>query len=642
MVSPAASVPPTPTAGFPAVIPRRSTLQRQAALSAVLVLGIVAALVVIAALGFETLSSARAYVGGEGLWAKAQKDAVYHLIRYAYTGDPVEFAAFEGQLDVYRGDRQARLELLSAETDWNRVHDGFLRGRNHPDDVHGMGVFLQRYRGLSFIEEAIAIWVAADSLMLELEGVGRELHRQGEARQLSDAARAVLLADIERLSQDLTRLEDAFSSTMGAGARWAARTLLGALIAAAVLLLGIGALILRNATRRLRASEESLLVVEAQLRQAQKMEAVGQLTGGIAHDFNNILTIILSNVRLLEDRLPDDAVDLRADLAELKLAAQRGAEMIHKLLAFSRAEPLRFEPHDLSDLLHETTHILRHLLPASIHLELEADPATPPARTDPAAFEQMVINLATNARDGMPEGGPLVLSLLPAEIGDDFLRSRGWGRRGQYAALRVRDTGVGMPPDVQRRLFEPFFTTKPVGQGTGLGMPMVYGLMKQHGGFVDVESFPGGGTTVTLYFPASGQAPSLAAPPSPPPPPSGGTILLVEDEPALRRAAQRILERHHFDVIPAADGEEALDLFGLHRGRIGLVLSDVVMPRLGGPALHARLRANGSDVPFLFMSGYPAREMPDGVPLPTEVPLIPKPWDPRELVAQVSAIIARR
>jgi signal transduction histidine kinase len=621
---------------------RRSTLHRQAALSGLLILGIVVALVAIAALGFETLSSARAYVGGEGKWSKAQKDAVYHLTRYAYTRDPAEYAGYEGHLDVYRGDREARRELLAPDTDWDRVHEGFLRGRNHPGDVHGMGVFLQRYRGLSFIEEAIRIWEAADSLMLELERIGGEIHAGVEAGRLTDPARIALLADLHRLASELAALEDAFSATMGAGARWAARTLLAALVTAAVLLLALGALILRNATRRLRASEQSLLVVEAQLRQAQKMEAVGQLTGGIAHDFNNILTIILSNVRLLEDRLPEDASGLRADLRELKLAAQRGGEMIHKLLAFSRAEPLRFEPHALGELLHESTVILRHLLPASIRLEVEVDPGTPPARTDPAAFEQMVLNLATNARDSMPAGGTLELRLSPDTMDEAFMRSRGWGRPGGYAALRVRDTGVGMPTDVQQRLFEPFFTTKPVGQGSGLGMSMVYGLMKQHGGFVDVASTLGRGTTVTLYFPATGPAPVQSAPPPAPPPPAGGTILLVEDEPALRRAAQRILERHDFTVIAASDGEEALALFAEHRHRIGLVLSDVVMPRLGGPALHARLKASGSQVPFLFMSGYPAREMPDGVPLPPDVPLIPKPWDPRELVAQVAASLHRR
>jgi len=600
------------------------------------------ALVVIGGLGFETLSSARAYVGGDGLWSKAQKDAVYHLTRYAYTGDPAEYAAFEAPLDVYRGDRQARLELLKEDTDWAQVHEGFLRGRNHPDDVHGMGVFLQRYRNLSFIQEAIRIWVTADSMMLELEGAGRSLRQRVEARTLTPAARAAALADLDRLTSQLTELENAFSNTMGAGSRWAARTLRITLIATAVLLLGLGGLILRNATRRLRASEASLGVMEAQLRQAQKMEAVGQLTGGIAHDFNNILTIILSNVRLIEDRLPDDGTSLRADLAELKLAAQRGGEMIHKLLAFSRAEPLRFEPRFLGELLHETTQILRHVLPASIHLEVQADEVTPPARTDPAAFEQMVLNLATNARDGMPDGGTLVLTLTPATMDDGFLRSRGWGRRGNYAALRVRDTGVGMPADVQRRLFEPFFTTKPVGQGTGLGMPMVYGLMKQHEGFVDVESTPGAGTTVTLYFPATGPALPRPAPGPPAATARGGTVLLVEDESALRRAAQRILERHGFEVVTAEDGEEALKVFAEHRDRIRLVLSDVVMPRLGGPALHARLRAQGILTPFLFMSGYPARDMPDGVPLPQDVPLIPKPWDPKELVAQVASIMARR
>jgi CheY-like chemotaxis protein len=196
-----------------------------------------------------------------------------------------------------------------------------------------------------------------------------------------------------------------------------------------------------------------------------------------------------------------------------------------------------------------------------------------------------------------------------------------------------------MPPGVLERIFEPFFTTKPPGEGSGLGMAMVYGLMKQHGGFVDVQSAPGAGTTVTLYFPAAVDRPRMPAPAPPATKAAGGTILLVEDEPALRRAGQRLLERHGYRVLVAADGEEGLQLARAHRHEIALIFSDVVMPRLSGSAMHAALISEGITLPFLFTSGYTGREMPDGVPLPLGVPLLPKPWDAHELAIAVAKAI---
>ncbi|MBK6782112.1 MAG: response regulator [Gemmatimonadetes bacterium] len=635
------SSPSRPGAAALAVRRADAAPRRQVMLAGALSVGIVAILLVIAAIGFETLSAARAYVGGEGQWSKAQKDAVRHLMRYAWDGDSLHYAAYQRELEVYRGDHVARVELLRPAPDWEVVHAGFLRGRNHPDDVHRMGVFLRRYGRVPFVAEAVRSWSAGDSLMVQLEALGARLGAERGRAPLPPASRDAFLMELDALARELALLENAFSDTMGAGARWAARWLLVALAGVAVILLAIGGVTFTAAWRRILLAEAARRAIEAQLRQAQKMEAVGQLTGGIAHDFNNLLTVILSNVRLLEDGLPAGYPDLKDDLDELKVAAQRGADMIRKLLAFSRAGQVSFETRTLAEVLPEAVQMLRRVLPATVAIDAELDAAVPAVRTDPSAVQQMVLNLATNARDAMPGGGTLRLRLGRASIGRDFIVRRGWGREGSYVALSVSDTGAGMPPAVLDRAFEPFFTTKPPGQGSGLGLAMVYGLMKQHGGFVDVASTPEQGTTVTLFFPVA-EEPAIHPPPvAPVTIAGGGTILLVEDEPALRRAAQRLLERSGFRVLSAADGQEGLELARVHRDALDLVLSDVVMPRMGGPALHAALAREGIVLPFLFTSGYTGREMPDGIPLPPDVPLLPKPWDAQELVAWVARAMGR-
>ena len=635
------STPPRPGAAALAVRRADAAPRRQVILAGALSVGIVAILLIIAAIGFETLSAARAYVGGEGQWSKAQKDATWHLVRYAWDGDSLHYRAYQRELEVYRGDHAARVQLLRPEPDWAVVHDGFLRGRNHPDDVHRMGVFLRRYGRVPFVAEAIRIWTAGDSLMGRLEDLGARLGAARARGPLAPAALAAYLSELDALAVELATLENAFSAAMGGGSRWAADRLMVALAGVAVVLLAIGGLTFGAVWRRAQYAEAARRAMEAQLRQAQKMEAVGQLTGGIAHDFNNLLTVILSNVRLLEDGLPPGYPTLKDDLDELKVAAQRGADMIRKLLAFSRSGQVAFEPRLLAEVLPEAVQMLRRVLPASVTIDAELDANAPPVRTDPSAVEQMVLNLATNARDAMPAGGTLRLRLGTATIGRDFIARRGWGREGSYVALSVSDTGTGMPPSVLDRAFEPFFTTKPPGQGSGLGLAMVYGLMKQHGGFVDVASTPGHGATVTLLFPVA-EAPAVPpAPVSPAPAAGGGTILLVEDEPALRRAAQRLLERSGFRVFTAADGQEGLELARVHRDELDLVLSDVVMPRMGGPAMHAALAREGITVPFLFTSGYTGREMPDGIPLPPDVPLLPKPWEAQELVAWVGRAMGR-
>ncbi|HEY7028617.1 MAG TPA: ATP-binding protein [Gemmatimonadales bacterium] len=626
----------TPTA------PRLSSPERQAILGLLILGAVVACLLALTYLGFETLSSARAYVGGEGFWSKAQKDAVYHLIRYARNSDPAEYTAFRKNLTVPLGDREARLQLEGPHPDPWRVKVGFLLGRNHPEDIDRMSTFFRRFRKVSFVDQAIGIWAQGDSLIAQLGSVGSQVNAEILSGHPDPVRLEGLLSEVDTLSGELTQLEDSFSRTMGDGARWAARVVFAAIASAAALLVALAVFVTWRMHQRVRESEESLRASEAQLRQAQKMEAVGQLTGGIAHDFNNLLTVILSTAELIEAELPPHATEARTDLSDLKHAAERGAEMIRKLLAFSRSGQLQFQSYDLSQLVLESVQMLRRVLPSHVEVLVDTDHTVHPVNTDPAVLEQILLNLATNARDAMPEGGKLRLSIDLVRLDQRHVSRLGWGRAGTYTALRLRDSGLGMEQAVRERIFEPFFTTKPPGQGTGLGMAMVYGLMKQHGGFIEVQSTLGIGTSVTLYFPPALEHPG-PTPHLPVPAPAGSeTILLVEDEAALRRSATRILERKGYRVLAAADGEEALHTFRMHQDQVALVLSDVVMPRLSGPGLYSALRREGVRVPFLFMSGYTERDGSTGIQMPQGVPLLQKPWDAGDLLLCIQELLSHR
>jgi two-component system NtrC family sensor kinase len=381
--------------------------------------------------------------------------------------------------------------------------------------------------------------------------------------------------------------------------------------------------------------------LDEQLRQAQKMEAVGQLTGGIAHDFNNLLTIILANAALLEeqvDALPGNGSEY---LPEILAAARRGSEMVRKLLAFTRQERLQPRPVLLGALVAEFRSSLGRMLPATIELRAELPEAMPAALADPGAVEQILLNLATNARDAMPLGGTIELRLQTSEF--DAMGDRsvsGWHQPGRFVHLAFKDTGTGMAPADLERIFDPFFTTKPTGKGSGLGMPMVYGLMKQHGGFVTVNSSPGAGTTVHLHFPVA-DAPD-AAPARKrierAPVPAGGleVILLVEDEEPIRRVATRVLQSLGYHVLTASDGLEALDIWRANQATIDLVLTDVVMPRLKGPGLVARIREEGGRARVLFATGYASTDVMTEHALAAEdVHFIEKPWTMDQLATRV-------
>jgi len=383
--------------------------------------------------------------------------------------------------------------------------------------------------------------------------------------------------------------------------------------------------------------------LENQLRQAQKMEAVGELTGGIAHDFNNILTIIGSNAELISARLSADSA-VAEYLADLRSAVRRGADMIAQLLKFSRRGMLERRPMNPSAVIRDFSGMLRRLLPETVSLEIEAA-TDDTVLIDPGAVQQVIVNLCTNARDAMPEGGVLRIACRTAWLDEGYHATHPWVRPGPYVCIDVEDAGAGMDQETQLRVFEPFFTTKPVGTGTGLGMAMVYGIMKEHEGMVQVYSEKGRGTTVKLYFPVvSAAAVAEARRHTDPGRIRGGneTILVVEDDAAIRRAARRALEGKGYTVVEAGDGEEALNIFRRDGRNISLIVSDLVMPKLGGRQLADALREMGSTVPLLFTSGYSADSTYRAAELPPGVAFLHKPWTLTDLFDKVREMLDQR
>jgi PAS domain S-box-containing protein len=386
-----------------------------------------------------------------------------------------------------------------------------------------------------------------------------------------------------------------------------------------------------------------------QLRQAQKMEAIGLLTGGIAHDFNNLLTVILTNADLLVDEQPVGTGETRAEWAELRRATLRGAELVRKLMDFSRQRALERRPLDLADVVSGMEQTLRRLLPDSVVVTSTLGGGGPMTiQGDDGAIEQILLNLGTNAQAAMPNGGTITLRLSRTILDEEQCRARGAGKAGPYVVLEVSDTGSGMTPEVRARVFEPFFTTKEMGKGTGLGMAMVYGLVKQHEGFIELDSEPGRGTTVRMHFPAAsasarpaGSRPVAVRPVAKRPP--GGTerILVVDDEEGVRRTAVRVLSRHGYQVEEAADGEQALERVRNVGLPFDLVLSDLAMPRMNGLRLYEALRERGIESPVLLMSGNAPDEMSAMQAVSPDLSVLQKPWSIPDLLQRVREMIDR-
>ena len=372
---------------------------------------------------------------------------------------------------------------------------------------------------------------------------------------------------------------------------------------------------------------------EAQLRQAQKMEAVGQLAGGIAHDFNNLLLAVLANAELALAKLPIDS-EAAECLREIEVAGERAADLTNQLLAFSRRQPLRPTPVDLNALTRGLMKMLRRLLPENIEIAFGAAPELAAVSADPTQLEQVIVNLCVNARDAMERGGQLALRTENVLIEPAYCETHAWAKPGRYVLLSVRDTGVGMTTEVRERAFEPFFTTKGAHRGTGLGLATVYGIVQQHGGMLHVASEPGAGTTFSVYLPADTRlATDVGGKIERAPSEGHETILVAEDEARVRKVVVQILERAGYRTIAAADGVQAIRLLRECKTAVHLVLLDVVMPELGGPETWERIRELRADLRVLFMSGYADERYLARLPPDTEI--IDKPFRTEELLSRI-------
>jgi PAS domain S-box-containing protein len=372
---------------------------------------------------------------------------------------------------------------------------------------------------------------------------------------------------------------------------------------------------------------------EAQLHQAQKMEAIGQLAGGVAHDFNNLLLAILANAELAMATVPQGSETAEC-LSEVEAAGRRAADLTNQLLAFSRRQPSRPIAVDLNELVRGLMRMLRRLLPENISIELIAGRNLAAVSADPTQLEQVIVNLCVNARDAMERGGQLTLETETISIDGHYCETHPWAKPGRYVLLRVTDTGVGMTAEVRERAFEPFFTTKGTHRGTGLGLSTVYGIVQQHGGMVHVSSEVGEGTTFKVYLPADSRRVTDAGDAIEPLAPRGReTILLAEDEERVRRVLVQILEHAGYRTIAAADGVEAIRLLREQPEPVHLVLLDVVMPGLGGPETWEQMRGLRDGLRVLFTSGYADDRFLARLPPNAEV--LGKPYRTEELLSRI-------
>ncbi len=382
--------------------------------------------------------------------------------------------------------------------------------------------------------------------------------------------------------------------------------------------------------------------LEEQLRQTQKMEAVGQLAGGVAHDFNNILAAMLMHLELLK-KDPSLSDRVRESLVELETEAKRAASLTRQLLLYSRRQVMQMKPLALNELLDGLQKMLRRLLGEYIQFVVQGAPDSPWIEADPGMIEQVIMNLSVNARDAMPKGGQLHLRVESVELSaSDTVRSSE-ARAGKFACLVVSDSGCGMSEEVVSRAFEPFFTTKDVGKGTGLGLATVYGIVKQHRGWVEVESALGKGTTFRVFLPVTDSRPDHALP-APVGRSTAGTekILLVEDEASLRRIQGKYLRGKGYEVVEAASGQEALARWEEHRGTFDLLLSDVVMPGgINGLDLAARLRHQKSELRLILCSGYSEDLASEEASKLKDVVYVAKPFAPEALASAVRRLLDR-
>ena len=380
--------------------------------------------------------------------------------------------------------------------------------------------------------------------------------------------------------------------------------------------------------------------LEEQLRQAQKMEAIGRLAGGVAHDFNNLLTIISGYGQLVRERLGSDD-PASGFMTEVLKASERAAALTRQLLAFSRQQVLTPSLVDFNGLVGNTEKMLRRLIGEDIELVTILKPGLGQVKADPGQIEQVIMNLALNSRDAMPKGGRLTIETANVNLDDGYVRDHPEVQPGPYVLLAVSDTGIGMDAETQKRIFEPFFTTKEKGKGTGLGLAMVYGIVRQSGGHIWVYSELNVGTVFKLYFPRSQETHAASHTPVQQPRSVRGseTILLVEDEESLRKLVKSILQRKGYAVLAPEDVMEALDIAQKHAGPIHLLLTDVIMPKMSGRDLAEQVVSFHKETRVVYMSGYTDDAIVQHGVLDSGVSFVQKPFSPDAIARKVREVL---
>jgi signal transduction histidine kinase len=396
------------------------------------------------------------------------------------------------------------------------------------------------------------------------------------------------------------------------------------------------------------AREREELRVQAQLQQAQRLENLGQLAGGVAHDFNNLVAVILNYASFVSEELTtatgSDWSERRetalGDLGQITGAAERAASLTRQLLAFARREVIRPQVLDLDTVISGVGELLRRTLGEHVELVTSLGGDLWPVLADPGQMEQVLVNLAVNARDAMAGGGTLTIDTSNVIVDAESIAGGSTAREGRHVRLRVSDTGTGMSADVVEHAFEPFFTTKEAGAGTGLGLATVYGILAQAEGRIHIYSEPGAGTTFSITLPVTAEA---AIPRLEPAPyqrsPKGETVLVVEDEEALREVTKRIFTRNGYQVLTAANGPEALSIAGTHPGEIHLLVTDVVMPHMLGREVAERIQAVKPGIEVLFMSGYARPVLASQGRLDPNVALVEKPFSESDLLAKAGEVL---
>jgi len=392
----------------------------------------------------------------------------------------------------------------------------------------------------------------------------------------------------------------------------------------------------------LDVSEQKAL--ETKFSQAQKMQAVGQLAGGVAHDFNNLLTVIIGNCEFLLMRHQAGDPSFK-EINEVHQNALRAAALVSQLLAFSRKQTMQPKVLALNEVIGELAHSLRRLVGEAVNLTVEREPDLWAVHADEAQVQNAVINLVVNARDAMPSGGSVTIKTANQTVGTASALGTAIMPPGEYVCIEVADTGTGMSKEIQSKIFDPFFTTKPVGQGTGLGLATVYGIVKQSGGFITVDSEVGKGTSFKIYLPRRKVEASEAvhveiAPAATRDVTGQDTVLLVEDEEAVRSFAARALRLRGYIVLEASGGEEALEIVRHEGDKINLVITDVVMPNMDGPTMVKHIKELKPELRVIFMSGYAEEAFRRSDQTSENIHFLPKPFGLKQLAAKVKEVLA--